>query len=104
MNNFTITNGSLSVGNASGESGIYYFNNNSRIPQRKGKQFTTTEECLKENGEHVWSESFDPSPNISCAVMHYGESCDWHDPRQICYHCPAERNLVITQREKKEWI
>lgn len=95
MDNLIVTNLS---------SGTFNFNQGGNLPQRKGKQFTTAEECLKENGEHIWSESFDPNPNISCCVMHYGEPCSWHNPKQICYHCPAERTLQITQQEKKEWV
>ena len=80
------------------------FFNQLNQPQRKGKQYATPEECLKENGEHVWSESFDSNLNTSCLVMHYDGHCDWHDPKQICYHCPAERSLRIIQNEQKEWV
>ena len=73
-------------------------------PQRKGKQYTTPEECLKENGEHVWSESFNPSNGIGCLVMHYDGHCSWNDPEQICYHCPAVRRLRRIQSEQNEWV
>ncbi len=85
-------------------SGTFYFNQEASLPQRKGKQFATKEECLKENGEHVWSESFDPNPNMNCLVYHEDGHCDWHDPKRICYHCPAEQTLQVTQREVKEWV
>jgi hypothetical protein len=85
-------------------SGTFMFNQGENLPQRKGKQYASEEECVRENGEHVWSEPFDPNPNISCCVMHYDGHCSWHDPQKICYHCPATRTLQITQQEKKEWI
>lgn len=82
-------------------SNLNYFQQD--IPQRKGKQYTTKEECLKENGEHVLSESFDPSPGISCTVMHYDGVCDWHTPTRICFHCPYSETLITKQKELKEW-
>ena len=77
---------------------------NQSVPQRTGKQYPTKEECLKENGNHVWSESFDPNLGIGCLVHHYDGHCSWHNPKQICYHCPAERTLCIIQSEVKEWV
>lgn len=76
---------------------------NQSIPQRKGKQYQTPEECLKENGEHVWSEPFNPNEGIGCLVYHHDGYCDMREPKKICYHCPAEQRLVRIQQEIKEW-
>ena len=66
------------------------------------KEYTTTEECLKVNGEHAWKEL--PKSGISCAVYHSDGYCSWNDPVFKCYHCPARKTYTRKQAAVYGWV
>lgn len=67
------------------------------------KQYTTKEECIKENGEHAWYIVKKEGGTV-CAVMHYDGYCSWNDPIERCYHCPVRRTYTRKQPEIFEWV